>query len=171
MTRAKEARAVDWARAGGWNGRGLRGRADPEGRRARAMAARHGRGAGRPPRAGFWYGTGMAVCEDCGQEMTASETRGCVAEPIVFPDGSTWARIPWGEELRYADTKHYPSEATEKDRARWRESCRVRRCSDCGVVGGELHHPGCDMEECPRCRLQRISCPCPAGGEPPIVLH
>lgn len=33
-------------------------------------------------------------------------------------------------------------------------------CGDCGVQEGELHHLGCDMERCPFCGLQLISCDC-----------
>jgi len=35
------------------------------------------------------------------------------------------------------------------------------RCGDCGVTVGALHHPGCDMECCPKCGRQQISCGCP----------
>lgn len=34
------------------------------------------------------------------------------------------------------------------------------RCHDCGVIAGGIHHPGCDWEECPKCRRQLISCGC-----------
>lgn len=33
-------------------------------------------------------------------------------------------------------------------------------CGDCGVIDGELHTVGCDMEQCPWCGEQLISCGC-----------
>ena len=33
-------------------------------------------------------------------------------------------------------------------------------CGDCGATEGEYHHLGCDMERCPKCRGQLISCDC-----------
>ena len=38
-------------------------------------------------------------------------------------------------------------------------------CGDCAVAKGQLHVPGCDIERCPACGGQMISCPCPRGGE------
>jgi len=36
------------------------------------------------------------------------------------------------------------------------------RCHDCGILNqrGNVHHVGCDMERCPKCEGQLISCRC-----------
>jgi hypothetical protein len=36
-----------------------------------------------------------------------------------------------------------------------------RSCGDCGAQEGMLHAPGCDMERCPFCGGQLMSCECP----------
>ena len=35
-----------------------------------------------------------------------------------------------------------------------------RRCGDCGVRAGGFHHLGCDVQRCPACRGQLITCGC-----------
>jgi hypothetical protein len=33
-------------------------------------------------------------------------------------------------------------------------------CPDCGAKPGEIHDFGCDIEECPRCHRQLMTCEC-----------
>ncbi len=75
----------------------------------------------------------MAICEDCQQEMNTAE--GCSADALILND------------QRYA-------------RFRMRTDDGPRRCGDCRASSGGYHHLGCDMERCPRCRRQLISCGC-----------
>ena len=84
----------------------------------------------------------MAVCDYCNQEMTMAD--GCSDRAIVIR-GSSFAPIRHGRE---------PGMRREK-----------RRCGDCGVLPGGVHHHGCDMEMCPACGRQSISCGCVWAGE------
>lgn len=63
---------------------------------------------------------------------------------VKFLDGSSLPSIPYLGEGDY-------------HRGGWPEN---ERCHDCGCLPGKFHHPGCDMEICPRCKQQAIQCNC-----------
>lgn len=81
----------------------------------------------------------MSICNWCKKEMSSHEVDTCNAM-VYFPDGVTMAPVPYNSD--YGDENH--------------------RCHDCNIKKGGVHHPGCDMEKCPRCGGQLISCDCQA---------
>lgn len=79
----------------------------------------------------------MAVCSLCKREMRAAMSCSVGA---LHVDGRRVDMIPWGRGSgRYAERG---------------------RCHDCGVSQGGFHHIGCDMQRCPLCRRQMMSCGC-----------
>lgn len=82
----------------------------------------------------------MAVCEFCGKDMLKSN--GCKLVPIPH-NGKNYRPIKVGD----------PGDpyAGEKPGT---------RCGDCNALVGYYHHPGCDMERCPICHGQLITCGC-----------
>jgi hypothetical protein len=88
----------------------------------------------------------MSVCEYCNQEMT--EVKTCKKVPIMH-NGKEY------EPIKYGDEK--PIECDPRIKQYF---IRPERCHDCGVEKGGYHHPGCDVEECPVCHGQLITCGC-----------
>lgn len=60
-------------------------------------------------------------------------------------EGKEYFRIPYGSADEWTDVD--PNYST-------------RPCHDCGVIKGQIHILGCDMECCPRCKEQLLSCGC-----------
>lgn len=78
----------------------------------------------------------MAICNDCGQEMLTAD--GCTLKHILCDDKKV-RRQKVGAEGWYSSGQ---------------------RCGDCGAKYGHYHHPNCDVERCPICGSQLISCGC-----------
>ncbi len=86
----------------------------------------------------------MSICELCEREML-DDGVSCIVTPVPTGTGA-FHPIAFGSE-----------------RVRgW----KAESCGDCGVRPGGFHHRGCDMEECPRCRGQLISCGCDVSESP-----
>jgi len=77
----------------------------------------------------------MVACEDCRQEMKTAPS--CTVDVLVIGgqrfDRNRQDRPPIGPH---------------------------GRCGDCGIQRGGFHHLGCDIERCPRCHRQLLSCGC-----------
>ena len=91
----------------------------------------------------------MAVCEWCGEEMLSPLVASCRENTVIaFPDGAELPAVRYGSDA---------VEATGDDP-------HAHRCHDCNIQVGGFHHPGCDMEQCPRCGGQLITCGCLEDG-------
>ncbi len=77
----------------------------------------------------------FATCDTCDQTMNGS----ACTEDAYEIRGRDYIRIRYGSETHAYRREH---------------------CGDCNTPKGGLHHPGCDVERCPRCLGQSISCDC-----------
>ncbi len=82
----------------------------------------------------------MVKCDDCGQEMKTAIHCSKMFSGIVLNEKK------YKRDTTYYDVNH--------------------NCHDCGIYNnaGNLHHYGCDIERCPRCKGQLISCNCKKGN-------
>jgi hypothetical protein len=85
-----------------------------------------------------------ARCPICNGYMRVVD--GCSPHPIYLTLKNNrkkrYARIPFGKET-HIDTSGFGD-----------------RCPDCGCKRGHYHHDNCDVEECPICHTQMLSCSC-----------
>lgn len=78
------------------------------------------------------------LCEDCYRRMPRAKSCGC---DFVLYDGI------------YAVDKIKYGQETNGDYAKY-----SKRCHDCGVAVGKYHHDWCDVQQCPVCFGQYLSC-------------
>lgn len=72
--------------------------------------------------------------------------------------GKRFRRIKYGDE-EWADEHGELHRDQNNKPLDWKEVSK-RPCPDCAAIRGQYHCFGCDMEQCPRCRGQFISCGC-----------
>jgi len=72
----------------------------------------------------------IGICRGC--ELPMEDGTGCTVRAYSIAD-QEYARVPFSGFLP---------------------------CHDCGVTRDQLHHLSCDVEECPRCQRQALSCGC-----------
>ena len=75
----------------------------------------------------------MAICKDCNQEMQTA-------------DSCTVVRFRMKGKIVTRSRSHFEEPSG--------------RCGDCGIKHGGIHHSGCDVERCPICGHQLLSCDC-----------
>ena len=71
-------------------------------------------------------------------------------------EGEEYQRIPYGSEPGHEEV----IERADWTVQTWKQITHDKACHDCAVTFGQLHVPGCDVEECPKCHGQAISCGC-----------
>ena len=84
---------------------------------------------------------GVTVTEDWPARLAEAQ-----AHPAIYRNGVELPRVRFGDEQRDWGATRGP-------------------CHDCAAIKGEFHGPGCDVERCPACGGQLISCDCNSFDE------
>ena len=79
------------------------------------------------------------ICTYCKRDITKSD--GCDIYPVIC-HGVEYEQIKVGDENDYYENQ--PGAV----------------CEDCKATYGNYHHPGCDLERCPVCERQLLTCGC-----------
>jgi hypothetical protein len=81
-------------------------------------------------------------------------------EKTVKLSGQRYRRVRFGKEMRrWKQSPLWRQEISKEFQVSWRDIIK-KPCHDCGVIVGELHLDGCDVEACPRCAGQYLGCEC-----------
>ena len=88
----------------------------------------------------------MVICKECKKEMLDEKVMSCSTGNLII----IIKRKPYRRNTNYFDLGNS------------RDSKNRKRCHDCNILNkkGNLHHFGCDIERCPKCKGQLISCGC-----------
>ena len=90
-----------------------------------------------------------AICKTChGAKLKVD---GCKPSVFVY-DGKKYPRIKAGDKGDLHEIKSSDAE----------NSGKISRCHGCGAKYGHYHHENCDVEQCPICGEQLLSCKCKA---------
>jgi hypothetical protein len=107
--------------------------------------------------------------EDLGEALFKASLAGLLGpEEITMVDAEWTAEIAKDHFVRWEKRKAEAQEFTT--RTIGDEDCKrvpwdgAGPCGDCGVMPGQLHVPFCDLEPCPKCGAQAITCEHAIGG-------